>query len=120
MRSPNPRVKAVDALAAAVAPYLLPLAGTRCLLEQSAAASFSESPTRTDALYFTPTTFTAAGFGDVNARCETARMVTMPEVGRLMLLVVATRLLAYAVQTGLRRGGQVGPDDGGRETDGQP
>ncbi|MFF9817738.1 ion channel [Streptomyces sp. NPDC014006] len=123
MHSPNPRLKAVEALAATVVLYLVLFAGTYYLLEQSATGSFNEPLTKTDALYFTLTTFTTVGYGDINARSQTARVVTMLQMaGGLMLVFVAARILAYAVQTGLRRrnGQAAGQDEGGGQTEGRP
>ncbi|MFD5806536.1 ion channel [Streptomyces sp. NPDC127020] len=43
--------------------FLVLFAGSYYLLVRSAPGSFSEPLNRTDALYFTLTTFTAVGFG---------------------------------------------------------
>ncbi|MFH8935441.1 potassium channel family protein [Streptomyces griseosporeus] len=123
VHAPNPRLKAVEALAATVALYLVLFAGTYYLLERSAAGSFSEPLTKTDALYFTLTTFTTVGFGDISARSQAARVATMFQMaGGLVVVGVAARILAQAVQTGLRRqGGQAAaPRADGNETEEPP
>lgn len=103
-RSPHPRLKAVEALAATLALFLVLFAGTYYLLDRSTPGSFSEQLTRTDALYFTLTTFSTVGFGDITARSQAGRVLTMAQMlGGLLLVGVAARVLASAVQAGLRR-----------------
>ncbi|MEU2745713.1 potassium channel family protein [Streptomyces collinus] len=105
--SPYPRLKAVEALAATLVLFLLLFAGTYYLLEHSTPGSFSEPLTKTDSLYFTLTTFTTVGYGDVTPRTQTGRVLTMVQmVGGLLLVGVAARILAGAVQAGLRRRGR--------------
>jgi hypothetical protein len=103
-RSPHPRLKAVEALAATLVLFLVLFAGAYYLLGRSAPDSFSEPLTRTDALYFTLTTFSTVGYGDIAARSQTGRLLTMVQMaGGLLLVGVAARVLASAVQSGLRR-----------------
>ncbi|ELP63640.1 potassium channel family protein [Streptomyces turgidiscabies] len=103
-RSPHPRLKAVEALAATVALFLVLFAGAYYLLDRSTPGSFSESLTRTDALYFALTTFSTVGFGDIAARSQAGRVLTMAQMaGGLLLVGIAARVLASAVQAGLRR-----------------
>lgn len=110
VRSAHPRLKAVEALAATLVLYLVLFASTYYLLERATPGSFSEPLTRTDALYFTLTTFTTVGFGDISARSQTGRVVTMLQMaGGLLLVGVAARILAGAVQEGLRRHGREPP-----------
>ncbi|MFF5965628.1 potassium channel family protein [Streptomyces collinus] len=110
--SPYPRLKAVEALAATLVLFLLLFAGTYYLLEHSTPGSFSEPLTKTDSLYFTLTTFATVGYGDVVARTQTGRVLTMVQMaGGLLLVGVAARILAGAVQAGLRRRGREPSDD---------
>ncbi|WP_340560719.1 potassium channel family protein [Streptomyces sp. GSL17-111] len=103
-RSPHPRMRAVEALSATVVLFLVLFAGTYYLLDSNTPGSFTEEMTRTDALYFTLATFSTVGFGDITASSETARVVTMLQmVVGLLLVGVAARVLANAVETGLRR-----------------
>ncbi|GHB48287.1 metal transporter [Streptomyces viridiviolaceus] len=103
-RSPHPRLKAVEALAATLVLFLVLFAGAYYLLDRSAPSSFSEPLTRTDALYFTLTTFSTVGFGDITARSQAGRVLTMAQMaGGLLLVGLAARVLASAVQAGLRR-----------------
>ncbi|WP_405672981.1 potassium channel family protein [Streptomyces canus] len=104
MRSPHPRLRAVEALAATLPLFLVLFACGYYLLEHFTPGSFSEPLTRTDALYFALTTFSTVGFGDITARSQAGRVLTMVQMaGGLLLVGVAARVLAGAVQTGLRR-----------------
>ncbi|MFF8293110.1 potassium channel family protein [Streptomyces sp. NPDC016309] len=110
VRSPHPRLRAVEALGGTVALYLVLFAGTYYLMERSSPGSFSEPLTRTDSLYFTLTTFSTVGFGDITARSQTGRVLTMVQMaGGLLLVGVVARILAGAVQAGLRRQGREPP-----------
>lgn len=101
--SPRPGLKAMEAMAV-TAPLFVLLYATACfLLEHSASGSFSEPLSRTDALYFAMTVFSTVGFGDITARSESARLLTTGQITlNLLLLSVAARLLASAVQRGRR------------------
>ncbi|MEV5354549.1 potassium channel family protein [Streptomyces sp. NPDC052693] len=102
--SPWPRLKALEALATTLALFLLLFAGAYFLLEHTTPGSFSEPLTKTDSLYFTLTTFTTVGYGDIAARSQPGRVLTMCQMlGGLLLVGVAAKILASAVQTGLRR-----------------
>ncbi|WP_258045186.1 potassium channel family protein [Streptomyces sp. SM11] len=103
-RSPIPRLRAVEGLAATLVLFLVLFAVSYYLLERSEPGSFSEALNRTDALYFTLTTFATVGFGDITARSQTGRVLTMAQMaGGLLLVGVAARVLASAVQAGLNR-----------------
>ncbi|MFC9911439.1 potassium channel family protein [Streptomyces sp. NPDC127197] len=111
VRSPHPRLKAVEALAATLTLYLVLFADVYYLLERYLPGSFSEPLTRTDALYFALTTFTTVGYGDITARSQTGRVATMVQMaGGLLLVGVAVRVLAGAVRAGLRRQGREPPE----------
>ncbi len=103
-RSPSPRLKAIEAVAATVALYLVLFASGYYLLERAVPGSFNEHLSRTDALYFTLTTFTTVGFGDVLAISQTGRVLVMCQmVCSLLLVGLAVRVLGAAVRAGLRR-----------------
>ncbi|WP_344049703.1 potassium channel family protein [Streptomyces thermoalcalitolerans] len=102
-RSPYPRLRAVEAFATTLSLFLLLFASAYFLLDRATAGSFSESLTRTDALYFALTTFTTVGYGDITARSQTARVLVMLQMtGGLLFVGVAARVLAEAIQAGLR------------------
>ncbi|GLX50675.1 metal transporter [Streptomyces hygroscopicus subsp. hygroscopicus] len=104
--SPHPRLKAVEALIATVGLYLVVFASVYHIIEHDTPGSFSEPLTRTDALYFALTTFSTVGYGDITALSEAGRVTVMCQmVCGLLLVGVAVRLLAAAVEAGLRRKG---------------
>ncbi|GGV09892.1 metal transporter [Streptomyces filipinensis] len=111
MRSPHPRLKAVEAMAITVASYLVLFASAYYLLERAVPGSFNEPLTRTDALYFTLSTFTTVGFGDIVARSQAGKVVVMIQmVCSLLLAGVAVRVLGTAVRAGLRQQGRQPPE----------
>ena len=63
-----PGVRAAEALGLLLPLFLVVFASTYYLMAQASAASFTESLTRTDSLYFTITTFATVGFGDIDLR----------------------------------------------------
>ncbi|MEU7568844.1 potassium channel family protein [Streptomyces fradiae] len=103
-RSPLPRLKAAEALGATLALFLVLFASAYYLLDRSAPGSFTEPLTRTDSLYFALTTFSTTGFGDIAALSQTGRVLAMVQMtGGLLLVGVAAKVLANAVEAGLRR-----------------
>lgn len=111
--SPYPAVKAVEALALILPFYLLLFASTYFVMERASAASFTETMTRTDALYFSVTVFSTVGFGDIAPRSEPARVVLIFQMlGDLALLGVGARLLLTAVERGRQRRSGAGGDPG--------
>lgn len=103
-KSPYPRLKAVEALASTLPVFLLLFASAYYLLARADPTSFTEHLTRTDALYFTLTTFTTVGYGDITARSQAGRVLAMLQMaGGLLLVGVAARVLTTAIQTGLRQ-----------------
>lgn len=117
-RSPHPRLRAIEALTATLVLFLVLFASAYYLLDRSAPDSFSEPLTRTDALYFTLTTFSTVGYGDITAHSQTGRVLTMLQMtGGLLLVGVAARVLASAVQAGLRRQSREPSTESGSRTD---
>ncbi|MGW6863596.1 potassium channel family protein [Streptomyces sp. NPDC054901] len=113
--APRPGLKAMEAMAVTVPLFILLYAIACFLLAHSAPGSFSEPLSRTDALYFSMTVFSTVGFGDITARSEPARLLTTGQITlNLLLLGVAARLLANAVQRGRQRRDQpAGPGGSG-------
>ncbi|MBR7828463.1 two pore domain potassium channel family protein [Actinospica sp. MGRD01-02] len=104
VNSPHPRLRAVDALASTLTPFLLIYAAAYYLMERSNPADFTQLLTRTDALYFTVTTFSTVGFGDITAHTEAARVIVITQmIGDLLLVGLAARVVVGAVQEGMRR-----------------
>ncbi|MCW7942545.1 hypothetical protein AAW14_10910 [Streptomyces hygroscopicus] len=110
-RSPHPRLRAVEALATTLSLFLLLFSTAYYLLEHAEPGSFTEPLTRTDALYFTLTVFSTVGFGDITARTDPARIVTMGQMAADILLVsVAARIVVGTVRTTVhRRSADVSP-----------
>ncbi|MEU7702135.1 ion channel [Streptomyces sp. NPDC039028] len=103
MHSARPGLRAVAAVAATLPFFVLLFAATYYLLGRSEPASFTETLTRTDALYFTMTVFSTVGFGDISPRTEVARLLTTGQMTANFLLIgVAARFLLGAVQEGRR------------------
>jgi hypothetical protein len=66
--------------------------------------ALSEPLSRTDALYFTITVFSAVGFGDITPRTDLARVATMVQMlGDLLVVGVVLHLMVGAVKAGLNR-----------------
>ena len=111
-----PAMRAFEALGLIVPLYLLLFASTYFLMERASAASFTQSLTRTDALYFSVTVFSTVGFGDITAKSETARAVLIVQMlGDLALLGAGARVLLGAVHRGQQR--RSGPGDGDARPD---
>ncbi|MEV0185260.1 potassium channel family protein [Streptomyces sp. NPDC050625] len=104
LRSPHPRLKAVEALVITLALFLVLFASAYYVLDGTSPGSFSEPLTKTDALYFTLTTFATVGYGDITAVSQLGRVMTMLQMTcGLLLAGVAVRVLTSAVEVGLRR-----------------
>ncbi|MFH9864365.1 potassium channel family protein [Streptomyces sp. NPDC017202] len=74
------------------------------ILERATPGSFTEPLTRTDALYFALTVTSTVGFGDITARTETARVMTMIQIiGGILLVGLAARVVVRAVEAGRHR-----------------
>lgn len=115
-RSPRPLLRAVETLVSVLLLFLLVFASAYRMLERAEPGSFTEPLTRTDALYFTLTTFTTVGYGDITARSQPARVMTMVQMaGGLLVVGVAARLVVDTVRSALRR--QTPPDRDGRGGD---
>ncbi|MDP9299493.1 MAG: potassium channel family protein [Actinomycetota bacterium] len=81
--------------------YTLLFAAAYVLMAGAAEANFSESLSRTDALYFSVTIVTTVGFGDITAKTEVARLLVAAQMfGDLLLLGLGLKLLLGATQFG--------------------
>jgi voltage-gated potassium channel len=104
LRSPNPGLRAIEALAAAIPLFLVLFAALYLHIADLDGAAFSEPLSRTDALYFTITVFSTVGFGDIAPRTDLARVVTMVQMlGDLVFVGLVLQVMVGAVKLGLRR-----------------
>ncbi len=114
-RSAYPQARAVEAVTTVFSLFILLFASSYFLMERNATA-FNQGLTRTDALYFTITTFATVGYGDVVPVTSEARIMAMVQIlGDLLLVGVVLKIILGAVQTGLRRGGRGNPAPHGRD-----
>jgi hypothetical protein len=103
VRAEHPTLRAAEALAFTVPLFLLLFATAYVVLDASASDQFSESLTRTDALYFVVTVFATVGFGDIAPIGQIARMLTTAQmIGDLLLLGLVFRAMVVAVQRSTR------------------
>lgn len=98
-----PGVRAVEAVATLVPLFLLLFATLYYLLGRAVPGSFNTSLSRTDSLYFTLTTFSTVGYGDIAATTSGARIAVMFQiVSDLVVIGVGIKALVGAVQLGRR------------------
>ncbi|MFJ1709093.1 potassium channel family protein [Kitasatospora sp. NPDC088346] len=103
-RSPYPRLRAVAALATVLPLLLLLFATSYFLLERSRPGSFTESLSRSDAVYFTVTVFSTVGFGDIAPKTGAARSTAVLQMlADVFLVGVIAHVMLEAVRRGLDR-----------------
>ncbi|MEU9045068.1 MULTISPECIES: potassium channel family protein [unclassified Kitasatospora] len=123
IRSPYPRLKAIEALATSVPLFILLFATTYYLAARSQSGSFTDPLTRMDSVYFTVTVLSTVGFGDIVPKSEAARaLVVLQMLGDLVFVGIAARVILGAVNVGLNRGNRpvfpdFAPPPGGADTD---
>jgi voltage-gated potassium channel len=94
-----PAARAAEALATTVPLFLLLFASAYFVMARASPATFSHHLTRTDALYFTVTTFSTVGYGDITAASQAARLVvTAQMILDLLALGLGIRVFIGAVQ----------------------
>ena len=100
LRARYPGVRAGEALATTVVLFLLLFASAYFVMARASPANFSTHHlTRTDALYFTVTTFSTVGYGDITAASQAARLVvTVQMILDLLALGLGIRVFLGAVQ----------------------
>ena len=102
LRSTQPGLRGIEALAVIAPLYLLLFAAAYVNMAHADPSSFTaEGLTRLDTLYFTVTVFSTVGFGDISPASETARSVAMIQmILNLIVLGAGVRLLTAAVKRG--------------------
>jgi Ion channel len=111
MKATYPALRAVGALATSVPLFLLLFAGTYFVMDGISANNFSESMSRTDALYFTVTVFATVGFGDITATSQPARaLVTGQMIAGIVIVGLGARIIVDAIKQGRRQQPAAGSD----------
>jgi voltage-gated potassium channel len=115
-----PLLRAIEALATALPLLLVLFASAYFLMYQADSESFSQTLSRTAALYFTVTVFSTVGFGDIVPKTDPARIATMVQMlVDLIVLGLVARLIVSAVQLSLqRRSAQPAPPESTRPPSG--
>ena len=104
MHDEHPVLRAVEGVALALPILVIVFAFTYLTLSRADPASFSEHLDRVDALYYTTSTLTTVGFGDITADSTGARaLVTIQMLFDLALIAGLVRLVVLATRTGLSR-----------------
>ena len=104
MRADLPGLRAVEALAITLPVFLIIFAGSYHVASVGSPEAFNEPLSKLDSLYFTVTTFTTTGFGDVAPRSDAMRTaVTVQMLADLAVLGIGLRILLSAVQEARNR-----------------
>lgn len=104
VRDDHPVLRAVEAIAFALPLLIVVFAFTYLTISRADPQSFSEPLGRVDAMYFTVSTLSTVGLGDIAPTSSGARaVVTLQMLFDLALLAGLARLLILATRTGLRR-----------------
>lgn len=112
-RARIPELRAVGALGSLVPLLLVVFAGAYLAMSNAVPDAFSERLDHVGAMYFTITTLSTVGFGDVVARSDGARvLVSLQILFDLLLAGAIVRLLAHAARSGLARGDDVDRAEG--------
>jgi voltage-gated potassium channel len=111
IKATYPALRAVGALATSVPLFLLLFAGTYFVMDGISANNFSESMSRTDALYFTVTVFATVGFGDITATSQPARaLVTGQMIAGIVIVGLGARIIVDAIKHGRSQQPAAGSD----------
>jgi hypothetical protein len=117
-----PVLRAIEGIAMVGTVFVIAMASIHYALAQADPRSYTEPLSRLDALYFTVTTLTTVGFGDITPTTATTRAVTTVQMVLGLILVGAgvRLLLGVAQQTAAARrapsdqsAGEAASHDGG-------
>ena len=104
LRSEFPVLRAVEMVAVVVTFAIVVFASVYVLVSKREPSAFSEPLDRVDALYFSLTTSTTVGFGDINAKSDQARISVMVHmVANVVVLGVAARVLLNTARRRIQR-----------------
>jgi len=111
VRDPYPEVRAATSLLVLVVFLITTFALTYTAMSVSNPAAFTEVLTKSDAIYFTVTTLSTTGFGDIAANSPTARwVVTAQMLVDLIAVVGLARVFVLAAKTARAKRSQAKPD----------
>ena len=103
-RARYPVMRAVELVALALPLLAVVFAFTYLSISRADPASFSEELDRVGAMYYTVSTISTVGFGDIAAQSDPARiLVTVQMLFDLALIAGLVRLIVIATRTGLQR-----------------
>lgn len=104
VRAEHPVLRAVEAIALALLMLVVVFAFTYLALSRIDSQSFSEELGRVDSMYYTVSTLSTVGLGDITPISTPARIVvTFQMLLDLALIAGMVRLVVLATRTGLRR-----------------
>ncbi len=102
LRADYPALRAVEGVAVVVPFFLCVFASIYVLMSEADSANFTESLTRTSALYFSIVVFGTVGFGDIAPVTDNARLVVGGQIlCDLVFLAVVLRLFMLALRVSL-------------------
>lgn len=100
--APMPSIKAVETLGLIVPLVVFWFAAIYYALSASSSGSFDEDLNHVGAVYFSMTTLTTIGYGDISAQTDTARVLVMMQMVINVLVVgLAVRFAIVAVRRNL-------------------
>ena len=101
LRSPYPRLRAVEALLTSGPLFIVLFAALHFVIAQVNPSSYTQPMTRLDALYFTVTTFATVGYGDLAPVSQTARLAALVQMvcGLFLVGVIAKILLGITQES---------------------
>lgn len=100
--APMPSIKAVETLGLIVPLVVFWFAAIYYALSASSSGSFDEELNHVGAVYFSMTTLTTIGYGDISAQTDTARVLVMMQMVINVLVVgLAVRFAIVAVRRNL-------------------
>lgn len=99
-----PLLRAIEAIAECIVVFVLLYSALHLSISSSDPAAFSEPLEHIDALYFTTTTFSTVGFGDIVAVTPLARaVVTLQMITGLGILAMVAKVAFLAAQFSVSR-----------------
>ncbi len=103
-RAKHPVIRAVEVVALGLPLLAVVFAFTYVSISRADSASFSEQLSRVDAMYYSVSTISTVGFGDIAAESDTARILaTAQMLFDIALVAGLVRLVIVAMRTGLQR-----------------